>query len=386
MALLFGTTILCLAALLAESLWLRRARRTVPRRILVTGTRGKSSLVRILTAACRREVPATLGKTTGDRPELLMPDGSRRPLRRRGPARLIEQARLLGRCRELGVECLVVESMTITPEIMQAEARLLQPTVVAVVDVRDDHRETLGADPAGQRAHYLAALPPKAVCLTRDRRLREQASSRPPASRPRFADPADDARPPDGNGMGEGPEVALLRLAIDVLRAAGLDTPRARDAARRQAARMVAEPHPLPWSGRTLTFLDAFSANDPESLTVLWDGWRRRLASRPAPWSVLLATRADRPLRTLQFCRWLAARDDVGEVLVAGSHAPHAVRVLARLGVPTRRVRAERGGSLADVLEAAGEDRSPRGDVLVGVGNAGGDGLLLRRALRGEVA
>ena len=48
--------------------------------------------------------------------------------------------------------------MTITPETMQAEMRLVRPTLVVLTNVRDDHRETLGSDPAAQRAAYLEAI------------------------------------------------------------------------------------------------------------------------------------------------------------------------------------------------------------------------------------
>lgn len=406
MFLLFGATLCCLVALLAESHRLRRARRAVPLRIMVTGTRGKSSLVRVLTAACRAEVPATLGKTTGDAPELLLPDGSRARLRRRGPARLTEQIRLLERCRALGVECLVVESMAITPEAMQAETRLLQPTHVAVVNVRDDHRETLGGDPDAQRAHYLAALPAQAVCLTRDRRLLAQAAAGGKPGRPGFAalpgvagghggddrggEGRDaDRRDADGHDEDRHDEdravpQAVLDLAGDVLAACGLDTPRARRAALAAAAAVVAAPRPVAAAGGGLTFLDAFSANDPESFARLWAGWRRRLGGDAAPWTVLLATRADRPLRTLQFCRWLAARDDVAEVVVAGSHAVCAARLLGRLGVSVRPLHCREGKEPAAVLALAGAGGPLRGKVLVGAGNAGGAGMRLRRALTAD--
>ncbi|MFO7610548.1 MAG: hypothetical protein R6X35_15400 [Candidatus Krumholzibacteriia bacterium] len=374
MFLLFGVILCCLAALLAESLRLRRARRGVRLRIIVTGTRGKSSLVRILTAACRAEVPATLGKTTGDAPELLLPDGTCERLRRRGPARLTEQIRLLERCRALGIECLVVESMTITPEVMRAETRLLRPTHAAVVNVRDDHRETLGDDPDAQRAHYLAALPAEAVCLTRDRRLLAQAKA---AGGPVFAPLPDGAEADPDRSVPD----SMLRLAYDVLGACGLDTPRARQAARTAAAGLVAAPRPVAAAGGGLTFLDAFSANDPESFAQLWAHWRQRLGSAATPWTVLLATRADRPLRTIQFCRWLAARDDVDEVLLAGSHAPFAARVLRRLGVPVRALRHRQGDEPAAVLALAAAGGPLQGKVLVGAGNAGGAGLRLRRAL-----
>lgn len=371
MNVLFGIMVFCLAALAAEAVSLHRNRRAVARRILVTGTRGKTSLVRILAAACRAVEPATLGKTTGDCPELLLPDGQRRRLRRRGPARLTEQVRLLRFCRRRKIRCLVVEAMSITPEVMAAEMRLLQPTQVAVVNVRDDHRETLGCDPIAQRARYLETLPANAPWFTRDRQLLAQAG----------------LGPGDGRGSGAAGEEPfpqdMLALARDVLQACGWATPAALAAASHAAQELVAAPRTVRTAGGSLVFLDAFSANDPESLALLWEYWQAQ-AVAAVPWSVLLATRADRPLRTLQFCRWLAGRRDLAGVFVAGSQAPFALRTLRRLDVRAQIVRPQPGAALDAVLALSAAADPPA--VLVGIGNAGGLGQELRRALGGKAA
>lgn len=363
--LLLPITIACIAALAVEAIALGRDRRAVPRRILVTGTRGKSSLVRILTAACRAVEPATLGKTTGDAPELHLPGGERAVLRRRGRARIIEQARLLRTCRKRGIRCLVVESMSITPEIMRAETRLIRPTHVAVVNVRDDHRETLGADPGEQRARYLESLPVGTPWFTRDRGLLAQsnaASERDPRAQGDFAD-------------------EMLGLAQDVLHACGWATPAALEAAEQAAAELVAEPREIADENGRFIFLDAFSANDPHSLDLLCAHWRRRIPLARS-WSFLFATRADRPLRTQQFCAWLRAQRELGTVFVAGSHALYALRALRRAGIDARLARERSGGTFAGILDLPPADR-PTG-VLVGIGNAGGLGLRLRRALGEE--
>lgn len=363
--LLLPITVACVAALAVEAIVLGRDRRAVPHRILVTGTRGKSSLVRILTAACRTVEPATLGKTTGDAPELLLPGGGREVLPRRGHARITEQARLLRTCRQSGIRCLVVESMSITPEIMRAEARLMRPTHIAVVNVRDDHRETLGDDPAEQRRHYLEALPAGTPWFTRDRHL--LARIHPPSESARRAD--DDFR------------AEMLGLAQDVLQACDWATPAALAEAERVAQELVAEPLEMHDDDRPLIFLDAFSANDPHSLDLLCGHWQRQLPFTQ-PWSILFATRADRPLRTQQFCAWLRARREIGAVFVAGSHASYALRTLRRAGIDARRARERRGGALGGILDLPQVEHLS--GVLVGIGNAGGLGLRVRRALRGE--
>ncbi|MCK7480234.1 MAG: hypothetical protein M0C28_25450 [Candidatus Moduliflexus flocculans] len=90
-----------LAALAAEH---RRHAGTepVPLRIGVTGTRGKSSVTRLIAAALRGSGRRTLAKTTGSRPMLILPDGTEREIPRPGPATILEQKRLLRIARAEG--------------------------------------------------------------------------------------------------------------------------------------------------------------------------------------------------------------------------------------------------------------------------------------------
>lgn len=351
--------------LLAEQYFLRRARAAVPTRILVTGTRGKSSLVRILVAGARVAEPSAWGKITGDVPTLLCPDGDRR-IRRRGPARLGEQARILRQCRRHQVRCLVAEAMTISPELMKAEAQLLRPAVVALVNVRDDHQETLGEDRDLQRKAYLDSLPAQSRWVTRDPALASCAVGR-QAVRPR--DPSLLA------GL-SSVQRELVLLADEVLAELGWDSDAALRAMVAVARPMNNVPRWLVWERRDFVFLDAFSANDTESLAHLWESWRRELGAN-RPWSVILATRADRPLRTRRFCAWLTQRDDVEKVFVTGSHRQAARWLLRRKGIPVE--------DLGDAAAAMGlrEGEIPatvreNGPVLIGIGNSRGLGLGLR--------
>jgi len=367
-----GITIGFLAFLLVEAAILRHARRGIPCRIVVTGTRGKSSLVRLLVAGIRATEPSTWGKITGDAPLLLLPDGMESVLARRGPARVHEQARLLITCRRQGVRCLVLESMTISPEAMLAEMRLVDPTLVVVTNVRDDHRETLGDDPDGQRTAYLAALPESCRWLTPDADLLAFAarSGRCRASLVGLttAEQQDDR---DRNSVAS----EMLATAEAVLTELGWNTESARQAMKAVAADLVPPPRKVPFLGHEVRLLDAFSANDLQSLAQLWAGWRRDLRDEQ-PWSVLLSTRADRPLRTRQFCHWLAGRPDVGTIHVAGNHRWTAARLLRQKGVAVRELNSDPMAAVAGTGAAGPGDQG----VLVGMGNAQGVGLCLRAA------
>ena len=372
---MLGIAIAFVAFLLIEGLRVRRARRSVPLRIVVTGTRGKSSFVRILAAGLRADSPGVWGKITGDAPLLLEADGTSKTILRRGPARVHEQRRILLDAARRGIRDLVLESMAISPEAMRAEMRLIRPSLVVITNVYDDHRETLGADRNAQREAYLSALPAGTRWLTADPVLADYAARDeripPPLTSPfaRSLGPEDEESPTD---------VAhdLLALADTVLADLGRDTPAAREAMRAAAADIVLPPRVVPFLDRRVSLLDAFSANDLQSLERLWRSWRR-LLDDTSPWSVLLTTRADRPLRTQQFCGWLADRTDVGTVYVAGSHQAVAAWLLRRRGVTVRLVAEDgRGRGAAPAPGAGPAESSP--EILVGVGNARGLGLQYR--------
>ncbi len=103
MALIISAALL--TGLLALLLWERRARdgalAAIPIRIHVNGTRGKSTVTRLIAAALREAGIRTVAKTTGTAPRIILPDGSERPVRRRAPASIREQLWVLREARRL---------------------------------------------------------------------------------------------------------------------------------------------------------------------------------------------------------------------------------------------------------------------------------------------
>jgi hypothetical protein len=372
MSWVLGLSLLLLVLLLLEAAVLRRNVNAIPCRVLVTGTRGKSGLVRVLSAGLRTVEPATWGKITGDIASVVTPEGSLRRLARRGPAHLREQARLVRDCRRSRARCLVIESMAVTPEAMAAEARLLRPTLMIVTNVRDDHRETLGSNPDRQRAAYLSSIPSGCRWLTRDEELMDFArrSGRTSAPVPLPASAAVPGNPEECDVAAE-----LVATAEAAMLTLGWGPEPARDAMRAAAAGLSLPPRVVTLLGREMLLLDAFSANELESLARLWTQWRKETGDG-SKWSVLLNTRADRPLRTRQFCRWLTDRDDVDQILLAGSHAPAAARFLRRCGRPVARV--PRGEPIVTAADRDTASRRKDLGFIVGIGNVSGLGLRLR--------
>jgi poly-gamma-glutamate synthase PgsB/CapB len=137
--------LLVAGALVIEWRSVRSARRHISIRIHVNGTRGKSSVTRLIAAALRAHGIRTLSRTTGTSAMLSLPDGSEIPIERHGPASIRELIRTMRRCRRADAEAVVVECMAVHPDLQAvAERRIVQPTVTAITNARLDHTDVQG--------------------------------------------------------------------------------------------------------------------------------------------------------------------------------------------------------------------------------------------------
>src|SRR5436190_12170097 len=112
--LVFVTAVLIVAALL-EAIAHRRNLRRVAIRIHVNGTRGKSSVTRLIAAGLRAGGITTCAKTTGTLPRMILPDGSEYPVYRPSTPNVLEQLRIVETAAAYETEALVVECMALQP-------------------------------------------------------------------------------------------------------------------------------------------------------------------------------------------------------------------------------------------------------------------------------
>lgn len=115
-------------------------------RIAVTGTRGKSSLVRLLTACLKEGGFRVLAKTTGSKAVITYPDGQQEEIKRLSAATILEQKELLKIGAELKVNSLVCELMSLNPESAWIESiKILKPHILVITNVRLDHLAQMGS-------------------------------------------------------------------------------------------------------------------------------------------------------------------------------------------------------------------------------------------------
>jgi len=145
-----------------EKLIVNRIRHTIPLVIAITGSRGKSSVVRLIASGLSASGQPILAKTTGSRASLILPSGDEEVLTRRGIPNIREQIALLNMCSRLHAYALVVEVMSIKPENYATEiGKILQPDILVLTNIRPDHVEAIGETPDEAAVSFTFSVPPQ---------------------------------------------------------------------------------------------------------------------------------------------------------------------------------------------------------------------------------
>lgn len=301
-----------LALGLCERLARDRALSAIPIRIHVNGTRGKSTVTRLVAGALRAAGIPTLAKTTGTAPRLILPDGSERIVRRRAPASVREQLWFMREARRLRATAVVVECMAVDPDLQAVtEREMIRATIGVITNARLDHGDVMGTTVERVAESLAGAIPTSGVLVvgpTDGIEILEQAA-RARGTRVVRASTGADADPAEP----EPPWLAdNLRIALAVTRILGIEEAIALRGMR------SASPDPgavhtgaIDVAGRHIEYVDASAANDPASLERIIGGRARSAV-------FVFQHRADRPHRLRQFADLPPWTRDTDSVLVTG--------------------------------------------------------------------
>jgi poly-gamma-glutamate synthase PgsB/CapB len=384
-----------LCALLATLGWIerRRHRRRLARiriRIHVNGTRGKSSVTRLIAAGLRAAGIATCAKTTGALARLILPDGQEQPVARGCRPNVLEQIGVVRAAACAGAEALVVECMALTPNLQWlCEWQLIRATHAVITNAREDHLDVMGPTRRDVAWALAGTIPPGGVVFTADAChgdiFRYAADDR--GTRLVMVSRAEVAAvtPADLAGFAYTEHAENVALALAVCAELGVD----RDAALRGMRLAAPDPGALAewhWQEgeKQIWLINGFAANDPQSSQEIWDlslgrfpQAERRIA--------LFNCRGDRPERSWRLGQACAAWQPADRYLLVGGGVHHFARAAGEAGLDMRRVVLARGQSAEEIFAnlltlAAGAT------LVVGLGNIGGLGLELVRLFQSRAA
>lgn len=333
-----------LAWLLWEGYANRRARRTFRHVIHVNGIRGKTATCRLIDAQLRQAGFKVFTKTTGTAPLYIDTSGAEHPIRRRGPANIIEQAAILRRARREGAEILVVECMAVAPELQRvAQEKIVQGDWNVITNVRYDHVFEMG-ERLEDIAHSLSAVIPRSgVLFTGDENF--------------FPFFEEQCRAAGTQAVlcrgGEGVGSENLAIAQSIARRLGVPQERLLGAEDCRQEFGACKRYPL----GERQFLNLFSANDPQSSLLLL----REQFPQPGELTLIYNHRLDRPDRLLLFIRYFFPYVSCQKLIVMGGGRRLARRLLRRAGLE-----AETAPSWRAALERADTP------LVAGIGNIKG--------------
>ena len=130
-----------------ERIRLQRRIRKIPKRILVNGIRGKSTVTRLLMGILREEKYKVAGKTTGTMPRLFYWDQEEeieiiRSLQ--GP-NISEQKWVVKEVTKKKVDVLVTECMAVNPEYQATfQKRFVRSNITVITNIIEDHLDVMG--------------------------------------------------------------------------------------------------------------------------------------------------------------------------------------------------------------------------------------------------
>jgi gamma-polyglutamate synthase len=362
----------------------RRRLARLPVRISINGSRGKSTVTRLLTGALAAGGYRPLGKTTGTEPKLLFGwSGTEEDIQRRpeGP-NISEQREVVRRAVREGADALVSECMAVDPEYQLTFHReMVDVNLLVICNALEDHLDVMGPTVEDVAEVFAASIPAGGtVVATPEPHLpayRRTADER--GAELLVADPAE-VTEAQLRGFGHlvlAEHVALVLAVTRQLGVADEDALRGmRDAPVDPYAMRIT---PIGDPARPASFVNGFAANDPNSTLAVWDHLEDRVPDDRGV-TVIVNCRADRVQRSELFATDVLPHLPIDTLVVTGEGTRPILRAAERGELEVDEL-LDLTGAAADEIVSSMNGSLSGGGVVYGVGNLHGGGVELVAAL-----
>jgi poly-gamma-glutamate synthase PgsB/CapB len=363
----------------------RRVLRRIPVRIHVNGTRGKTSVVRLIAAGLRAGGKSVYAKTSGTLTSVTDPKGNEFPVFRFSQPNIIEQLRVLRRISYSRPEMVVMECMALQPRFQSlTELKMVRSTHGVITNARPDHLDVMGPRPEDVALALAGSTPVRGRLFTGEKELLEifatAAEDRGSTLRQVREDEVRAITSEDLAKFRYQEHAENVALSLNVCEELGVP----RHIALQGMQGLAPEPgatqvHMLNFHNRELVFVNAFAANDPESTRRIWERVVARYDDEHGYRRIAVVNcRSDRPQRSQQIAAAAAAWSRTDHFIVIGRGTILFLREASRLGIPPECLTVEEAATPSEVVETILEVSGKRA-VIVGMANIKGAGGSVAR-------
>ena len=274
----------------------------IPIRIHVNGTRGKSSVTRLIAAGLRAGGKRTFAKTTGTAPRVIDSKGIDRIIHRLRKPSIGEQVRLLKYFSNEKPDVVVMECMAVQPQYQWiSEHQMVKSDIGVITNARPDHLDEMGPTEEDVVKSLCNSIPVSGVLVTAEQKHKNIIKKV-------TYDNNSDFILSDENSLSneyidnfsyiEHPQ--NIAIALDVCEKLGVDREIAIGGMHQVQPDLGAL---IVWklNGQkgSLQFVNGMAANDPVSTLQIWKFVIDRYPTKSAT-AVFFNSRDDRPMRTKQ--------------------------------------------------------------------------------------
>ncbi|MCW8960982.1 MAG: poly-gamma-glutamate synthase PgsB [Ignavibacteriaceae bacterium] len=246
---------------------------SIPIRIHVNGTRGKSSVTRLIGAALREGGIKTITKVTGTYPRLVLEDGCEVDIYRKTDPNIIEQLSIIKLAAQRKAKAIVMECMAIQPQYQWiTETKMMHSTIGLITNVRLDHVEVMGYT-LPEIANVLGKTIPRNqhFFTTENQTLNQLEKISKKQNTVLHLANSDSVTDDEMNSFNYLEHKENVALALLVCEHLGIE----RNIALRGMYKAIPDAGVLKLSkvnvfGKSIKFYNAFAANDPQSTLMIW--------------------------------------------------------------------------------------------------------------------
>lgn len=350
---------------------------SIPIIIHVNGTRGKSSVTRLIGAALREGGIQTITKVTGTYPRLILENGIEVGIYRKADANIIEQLSIVKFASKRKAQALVMECMAIQPQYQWiTENKMLHSTIGVITNIRLDHIDVMGYTLPEIAEALGNTIPKKQNLFTSEKilfnKLKEMSDKR--NTRIHLAD-ENILTEEEMKGFGYIEHKENVALALAISEHLGID----RKTAFRGMYKALPDAGALRLSrvnvfNKKINFFNAFAANDPQSTLMIWQKIKAEIGLTGTR-IILLNTRQDRLDRAKQLAGMIGSemKDDFDHLILIGQSSEIVEELAVSNGVKRNKI-VNLGWTEPEAVFEAVLAFTAEHSTVVGIGNMGGMG------------